>query len=199
MFAQIIKALRLKNGMKQDEFAEKLGVKRSTVSKWESGTSTPTMAMLTKIAEMFGLGYDILMGKNMTDEEDVAIPVLGEVRAGIPAEAIENIIGTEYIPSEMAKTGEYFALTVKGDSMSPRIMEGDVLIVRKQNDVNDGDIAIVIVGNEEATVKKVIKHIDGITITAINPAYRPRFFSNKDIINLPVEILGKVVELRSRF
>ncbi len=197
MFAQVLKSLRLKSKMNQSDLAEILGVERSTISRWESGASTPPVSMVEKLSALFGVSLDMLMGKK-TDEEYVRIPVRGRVQAGLPAEATEDIISYEYIPKDISGS-EYFALQIRGDSMSPRMMEGDVIIVRRQQDVNSGDIAVVMVGNEDATVKKIAKHEDGITLIAYNPSYAPRFITNREIMNLPVTILGKVVELRARF
>ncbi len=198
MFAQVLKTLRLRAKMNQSDLAQILDVERSTVSRWESGTSTPPMNMVKRLSEIFDVSLDELMGKQ-TEEEYVRIPVLGEVQAGLPTEAVQNIISYEYIPSSLARSGEYFALKIKGDSMSPRMLEGDVVIVKRQSDIKSGEIAVVLVGNEDATVKRIARHEDGITLIAFNPAYSPRFITNREIINLPVEILGKVVELRGKF
>lgn len=130
----------------------------------------------------------------------VRIPVLGRVVAGIPIEAVEEILDYEEITPELAATGEFFALKIRGHSMEPRMMEGDVVIVRKQEDVESGDVAIVLVNGNEATVKRVKKQEEGITLIATNTSvYEPHFYSNKEIKNLPVQILGKVVELRGKF
>lgn len=137
--------------------------------------------------------------QNKLSRKVVTINVLGSVAAGIPIEAIEDIVDTEEITSEIAKTGEFFGLRIKGDSMSPRILDGDTVIIRKQNDVESGDIAIVLINNNEATCKKLTKHENGVTLSAYNPAYEPIFFSNKEIKDLPVIVIGKVVELRGKF
>ena len=130
----------------------------------------------------------------------VRIPVLGRVVAGIPIEAVEEILDYEEITPELAATGEFFALKIRGHSMEPRMMEGDVVIVRKQEDVESGDVAIVLVNGNEATVKRVKKQEEGITLIATNTSvYEPHFYSNKEIKNLSVQILGKVVELRGKF
>ena len=94
---------------------------------------------------------------------------------------------------------EYFALQVKGDSMQPKMDAGDVVIVRKQSDVGHGDTAIVLVNGSEATIKRVLKQEAGIMLAPNNPAYETKFYSNKEIADLPVVILGKVVELRAKF
>ena len=93
---------------------------------------------------------------------------------------------------------EYFGLQIKGDSMEPKISSGDIVIVRKQPDVESGEVAVVLVNGDDATVKKVKKSAAGITLIANNPAYDPLFYSNEDIEKLPVVILGRVVELRAR-
>ena len=130
----------------------------------------------------------------------VRSPVLGRVVAGIPIEAVEEILDYEEITPELAATGEFFALKIRGHSMEPRMMEGDVVIVRKQEDVESGDVAIVLVNGNEATVKRVKKQEEGITLIATNTSvYEPHFYSNKEIKNLSVQILGKVVELRGKF
>ncbi|MFA5659556.1 MAG: S24 family peptidase [Oscillospiraceae bacterium] len=90
-------------------------------------------------------------------------------------------------------------MLVKGDSMIPDIKSGDIVVVRRQPDIESGQVAVVIINGDEATVKKVIKHKDGIQLVATNPEYMPMFFSNKEIEDLPVSIFGRVMELRRKF
>ena len=127
------------------------------------------------------------------------IPVLGDVAAGIPIEAITDIVDYEELPISMASTGEYFGLRIKGASMEPRMREGDVVIVRKQDDVESGDVAVVMVNGDSATVKKIKKGPSGITLIPNNPVFDTMFYTNDEIQSLPVRILGKVVELRAKF
>ncbi|WP_369751272.1 LexA family protein [Candidatus Arthromitus sp. SFB-mouse-NL] len=129
----------------------------------------------------------------------IKIPILGTVIAGIPISAIEEIIGWEEISPKLASQGDYFALKIKGDSMSPTMDAGDVVIVRKQQDVNSGDIAIVCVNGDEATCKKIIKHKDGISLVSLNLKYEPMYYDKNDIADKPIHIIGKVIELRRRF
>lgn len=119
--------------------------------------------------------------------------------AGIPIDAVEEIIDYEEISEDMARQGDFFALQVKGDSMEPRIVDGDVVIVRKQEDVDSGDIAIVLVNGDEATIKKVQKFDGGINLVPTNSAYPVLTYTNKEIEQLPVRVIGKVVELRAKF
>lgn len=125
------------------------------------------------------------------------VPVYGRVAAGVPIEAIENILDFEEIPAHWF--GDYAALKVKGDSMAPRILENDILIVKLQDDADSGDIVVAIVNGQDATVKKLIKHPDGITLQAFNPAYEPMYFSKEKMNEIPVTIWGKVVENRAKF
>lgn len=129
----------------------------------------------------------------------IKINVLGHVAAGIPINAIEEIIDTEEISEQLAKTGEFFGLQIHGDSMEPRICEGDVVIVKQQPDADSGDIVIALVNGDDATCKRLRKYRDGIELISLNPSYEPMFFSEKDITNKLVRIIGKVVELRGKF
>ena len=99
----------------------------------------------------------------------------------------------------MAAGGEFFALKIHGDSMEPKMSDGDVVIIRRQPDAESGETVIATVNGDCATCKKLRKHHDGIELVSLNPSYAPRFFSNADIIEKPVTILGKVVELRAKF
>ena len=127
-------------------------------------------------------------------------PGPGARRCRHPIEAVEEILDYEEITPELAATGEFFALQVKGSSMEPTLRDGDVVIVKKQPTVDSGDIAIVLVNGNDATVKEVKEGPAGITLIGHNAAiYTPQFYSNKEIQNLPVQIIGKVVEMRRKF
>lgn len=129
----------------------------------------------------------------------IKIPVLGEVAAGIPIDAIEDIIDYEEITFEMSQTGEFFGLIIKGNSMEPKISDGDVVIVRKQSSVENGEIAVVLVNGDSATVKRV-KYMDsGIMLMPTNPQYEPMFYDKQQVATLPVQIIGRVMELRAKF
>ena len=132
-------------------------------------------------------------------ERAFRVPVYGYVAAGIPLEAITDIEDYEEISADMAKCGEYAALRIHGDSMEPRMTEGDVVIVRVQPTIESGETAIVIVNGAESTCKKIKKTPEGILLISTNPKYEPMFYSNKQIEELPVRIFGKVVELRAKF
>ena len=132
-------------------------------------------------------------------EKGIKIPVLGSVAAGTPIFAEENYIGSEEISEELASTGEFFGLRIHGDSMSPRISDGDIVIVRQQDDAESGDIVIVLINGDSATCEKLMKYTDGISLLSFNPAYEPMTFTNKEIEDKPVRIIGKVVENRQKY
>jgi len=192
-----LKELRKAKNMKQIDVAEKLGVSRSTVSMWETASNHPDHNTLVAIAELFDISVDTLLGNEK--KRAIQIPVIGNVRAGIPIEAVEEILDYEEINADTAANGEYFALRVEGDSMNPRINEGDVVIVRCQPDADSGDIVVAMVNGSDATVKKLIKKDRSILLMPLNTVYEPIVYSNEDIISLPVSIIGKVVELRAKF
>ncbi|WP_337936954.1 XRE family transcriptional regulator [Acidaminococcus fermentans] len=205
-FAEKLKELRQQKGMTQSELAKLLKMQRSTLGMYETGKREPNFETLNMFANFFNVDMNTLMDMNNTSNQNpsspvrsIKIPVLGTVVAGVPLEAVENIIGWEEISPAMAATGEHFALRIKGTSMEPRICEGDIVVVRKQEDIESGDTAIVLIDGGEATVKKVKKTEEGIMLIANNMAvYSPHFYSNKDIESLPVQIIGKVVELRGK-
>lgn len=204
MLQIVLKQLREASGLSQTALAKKIGVGQSTIGMWESGKNKPEFANLEKLAQIFNVPVDYLLGRQPYPNAPkstggVWIPVLGKVAAGVPIEAIEDIEDYEEITLEMARAGEYFALRIKGDSMEPRIADGDVVIVREQNDCNNNDVAVVIVNGDEATVKRIKKMPEGIMLIPSNPSYEPMFFSNTDIEKLPVVVIGKVVELRAKF
>lgn len=191
--------------MNQADLANRLSVNKSVVSSWLSGSRYPRMNTMEKIANIFNIEKSDLI-ENKSQEESptrhakgTRIPVLGRVAAGIPIEAIEDVDDWEEIPESMTKNGEYFALKIKGKSMEPRIMEGDIVIVKKQSCIDSGDVAIVLVNGNDATVKQVTKSENGITLIGWNPSvFPPQVYNNDQIKSLPIQILGKVIEVRGK-
>lgn len=196
-----LKELRKANRMTQSDVAKIVGIGQSGYSFWESGRSKIDDAGLRKLAALYNVSVDYLLGTDTNQTKaSVKIPVLGDVAAGIPIEAIENIVDYEEIDAALASTGEFFGLRIKGDSMEPRIREGDVVIVRKQSDADTGDTAVVLVNGDSATVKRIKKEPDGdLWLIPNNPAYDTKHYTPDEIRALPVSILGKVVELRGKF
>lgn len=195
--SKLVKKQRLHYGLTMKELAKRVGVSEGLVSRWESGDvgsmKTDTAA---KVADALHLSPLVFFGYDISEEETVKIPIVGRVVAGIPILAEENIEGMVEI-SKKQDMGTMFALRVRGKSMEPNIKENDLLVVRQQSDVDSGDIAIVLVNGDEATVKQVRKSKDGITLVGFNvDVYEPRFYTNKEIQELPVRVVGKVIESR---
>lgn len=208
--AEIIKERRLAMGYTQEELAQKLGLQKSAIAKYENGrVENIKRSVIAEMAKSLECSPAYLMGwdNNITpisdgskgEKKGVTINVLGRVAAGIPIEAIEDIIDTEEISEAMATTGEFFGLQIHGDSMEPKFSEGDVVIVRQQDDAESGDIVIATINGNEATCKRLRKYRDGIELISNNPNYKPMFFSNEDILRKPIRIIGRVVELRAKF
>lgn len=197
-----IKNARKSAGLTQLELAKKTELSRSYIGDIEKDRYNPSVSTLQLIATATNTPLENLLPSSKTPSSTgrgVRIPVLGRVVAGVPREAVEEILDYEEITPELATTGDFFALKIRGHSMEPRMLDGDVVIVRRQDDVDSGDVAIVLVNGNEATVKRIKKQEDGITLIATNTSvYEPHFYSNKEIQSLPVQILGKVVELRGK-
>ena len=195
-----LRSARRAKGLTQVDVAKYIGLSQSSYSDWERGETKIDSRSLSRLAELFEVSVDYLIGKTDTPgNKYIRIPVLGRVAAGIPIDAIEEVIDWEDISAEAAGGGEYFGLQIKGQSMEPKISDGDVVIVRRQPDVDSGDIAVVLVNGNDATVKRIKKSPQGVTLIPSNPAYEPIYYSNEEIESLPVTILGKVVELRAKF
>lgn len=205
---------RTELGITQKEVADFVGVSEATVSRWESGhidnMRRDRIAALSKILRLSPLA---IMGIDDTDlstcipnmvpidTRTFRVPIVGRVAAGRPIVADEEIVGYEYIDNKYSKDGhEYFGLRIVGKSMEPTIMDGDIVIVRRQNYVENGEIAIVLIDGEEATAKEIKESADGITLIGHNTAvYTPHFYSAQEVKNLPVQIIGRVVQSIRKF
>ncbi len=198
-----IRSLAKERGMSLPALESELGLGNSTISKWAN--SAPNTDKLNKVAKYFGVTLDYLVNgvtsspKIFDGNGGVWIPVFGRVAAGIPINMVIDIIDQEQITEEMAASGEYFALQIHGDSMEPKMSDGDVVIVRQQDDAESGEIVIATINGDNATCKRLRKYAEGIMLLSTNPAYEPMTFTNHDIEELPVKILGKIVELRAKF
>ena len=194
-------------GMSPVELSKDSGVSKSALNHYLKGDLVPSQENAEKIAAVLKVNPLWLMGiqKNMISDQPVVsdgavqIKVLGRVAAGIPIEAVTEYIDTEEIPAKMAQSGDYFGLQIHGDSMEPRMREGDVVIVRKQDDAENGDIVIAMVNGSDATCKRLTKYAGGIGLISLNPNYDPMMFTDQEIVDKPVRIIGKVVELRAKF
>lgn len=191
--------------LKQSDLVSRTGISKGALSSYISGRYEPKqnniylIAKALNVSEAWLMGADVPMARNVKSKNGITINVLGRVAAGIPINAITEIIDTEEISEDMSKTGEYFGLKIRGDSMEPRICDGDVVIVRQQDDAESGDIVIAMVNGDDATCKRLIKYASSIALVSLNSKYEPMMFTNEEIMSKPVRVIGKVVELRGKF
>lgn len=195
-----IKKLRMKYDLTQAEIGKIAGVSDKAVSTWENGTAEPRMGAIQKLADYFHIKKSELIDEQPSSQprKFLRVPVLGSVPAGLPIEAVEDILDFEDLSLEdFDSDAEYFGLRVKGDSMFPKYVDGDTIIVKIQSDCESGQDAIVYVNGDEATLKRVFKQQFGIMLQPINPEYQPKFYDYGDAEN-PVTIAGIVTEIRRK-
>lgn len=186
-----------------EEIGLKIGIKsKGTISKFMSGEiKNVKRSHVVNIANLFNVSPAWLAGLsnekfNISSHNKQAFPILGMVKAGYNYLASENIIGVITIDEPLSDPENYYALKIVGDSMQPILFQDDIVIVHQQNDVENGQIAIILIDDEEATIKKVIKTETGIRLEAFNPYYPPREFTYEDIKKIPIKIIGKVTNAR---
>ena len=222
-FANRLKIALEYNHMKAIDLANKTHINKSLISNYLSGAFKAKQDKLDIIARTLGvseawlMGYDVDMDREWFEEKEpseilidnaryietttktIKIPVLGKVPAGIPIEAIQDILGYEEIPASMLKSGNnYFALKIDGDSMYPYYKTGDIIIIRQQNDCNSCDDCVVMVNGDDATFKRVIKQEKSIILKPLNNNYEPYYFNENEILTKPVRIIGIAIEVRRK-
>jgi repressor LexA len=199
-----IRLLRMQNALKQEELAKIIHVSQSSLSGYENERYEPDKKSLLRLADYFDVSVDYLLGLDMPGMQDpctiLKIPVYRCICGHRPLHAAGELLcsqGTD-LWFQGKKGEEFFGLEVRDCSMEPRILDGDIVIVRKQPDANNGDVVVLQIGGNSATVKKIVKYSGGITLIGFNPKYQPVSFSDEQIGRLPVAILGRVVELRGK-
>ena len=215
-FSDRIKSLRLQHNLTQNDLAEKIKVNKQTISQYERGVRRPDFDTLNELCDFFNVSSDFLLGKSdvtvrlldmdslslLSDNDRISlgkyrIPVVATVAAGEPIFSEESIL--EWIDYDKDPRGEVFGLRIKGDSMIPRISDGDTIVVDKSAVWEDGDIVVVTVNGNDGTCKRIRKYKDGISLISLNPSYEPIFFTKSQVEELPVRVVGRVMESRSRF
>lgn len=200
IFVQNIKNACKERGTNPTAACEASGAGRNFMDNIKKG-SIPSVAKVQMLADYLDVTTSQLLGEASPASPDaIRIPVLGTIPAGIPLEAIEDIQDWEEVPASWADGGrEYFGLQVKGDSMYPQYLEGDTVILRKATTCDSGDDCAVLVNGDEATLKRVFLHEGGaIELRPVNAAYPPRTYTPAEVEDLPVQIIGVVVELRRK-
>ncbi len=207
MFSQRLKTLRKARGLSQKNLAAQLEVTQQAVGKWETGRSTPDPATVARLAELLGTTTDCLLGVTPSAAleadsvpasglySESPIPVVGTVRAGYGALAFEEDYGTELAP--VKDPANYFYLIVKGDSMEPRIHDGDYALVRKQPTLDNGDLGVMVFGEGEGTLKRYVRRGNAVILQPFNPDYDELVIRGEDLDQL--YIAGKVVETKTKW
>lgn len=208
----IIKTLRKQHGYSQAELAKKLNVHQTAISQWENGRTSPDKETLIKISELFNVSLDSLLkdlipGHHSNDTESNVsaiftynpkrkIPILGRVAAGLPLYAVENIEGYVACDFQDSDHESYFGLRVHGDSMNAAgICDNDIVIVKQQATVENGQIAVVRINGDDATIKRFRQ--DGNTVILTPQSYNPDHqIQIYDISKTPISIIGLAVECR---
>lgn len=193
-FKEYLKKYKERMGVSNEYIASQLGVNRSTVTRWLKGdTKVTNPEVIEKLSFILGVDVESLINS----EERYEKPVLGEVKAGYDLLIDENFEGYEQVTQDDYDRGDFF-LRVVGDSMSgAHIHDGDLLYVKKCNDVPSGTIAVVLINRCEVTVKKVIKKEGLLILEPANPSVDVRYYSQEEVESLPVEIIGKALYSRS--
>lgn len=192
------------------ELANASGVSKASISQYLNGSHSPSnissgkMAKILNVNPVWLMGFDVPMlvpdkdVSNKSTQKGLTVNVLGRVAAGIPIEAITDIVDQEEISEDLAKTGEFFGLRIQGNSMEPDIHNGDTVIVKKQDDAESNEIVIALINGNDGVCKMLKKYAESIALVSINPDYEPMYFNQDEIDNTPVRIIGKVVELRRK-
>lgn len=204
---QRIKDARKSQKITLKELGNSVGLSESTTKRYEDGqikgvdiNIVKKFAAALSVSPAWLMGYDDAEKPAPPRKKYVKIPVLGAVVAGEPIEAIEDIEGYEEIPERLARTGDFFGLRVRGASMEPTLQEGDVIICKSVQTCDTGDIAVVMINGDEATVKEIKRGMDGVTLIGHNVSvFPPKFYSNQEIESLPVRIIGIAYEVRRKF
>lgn len=227
LLGDIIKQYREEHQMSLQDFANLIGSSRSYIHMLERNVNpstnkpiSPSIETLKSLAVAMNMDLENLLkqlnsNQNIYLNEDeykkqfiktdifgnlvAPVPVLGIVKAGYDYLAQENWIGTVDIDKKLAESGDFFALQIHGDSMSPVLIEDDIVIIKKQNDFENGDIVVAIINGDEATIKKGKKSETSILLQPLNNNYEPLIFTNEEMKTIPVTIIGIVKQLKREF
>lgn len=202
MFAERLKQARKAKKISQAEVSRRLGVTQQAVGKWETGRSTPDPGTIARLAEILDTTADALLGLHgavgsaFSRYTERLIPVVGTVKAGYGALAFEEDYGSEY--ASVKDPSQYFYLVVKGDSMEPRISDGDLALVHRQPTLENGDLGVLVYGVDgEGTLKRYIQRGNAVVLQPFNPAYEELVLRGEELEHL--YIAGKVVETKARW
>lgn len=192
----LIRKLCESKGITVRQFEEDLNYSQGYVVNMEKRNSIPSHDRMKQMSQYFGVPMSLFTGEK---ENPRMINVLSSVSAGYGIDAVENVIGQEEISEHMAAQGQHFALKIQGDSMSPEIHDGDIVICRAQSTAENGETVVALINGHDGVCKRYVPIKNGVMLSSNNPAYPPMFFSTSEIDTTPVVILGVVKELRRSF
>ena len=203
------KAMQMRN-LKASELSEKAHIPKSAISQYLSGLYEAKQKSIFKLASVLNVSEAWLMGMDVPMEKTTKldklgnpvaeIPLLGTVKAGYDYMAQENWEGMIEVDKNIIKDGsDYFALRIKGDSMSPVLIEDDIVIIKKQEDFESGDLVVALINGDEATIKKGKKSDNSILLQPLNTNYEPLIFTYDEMKTIPVTIVGIVKQLKREF
>lgn len=216
---EIIKRYREEHSLSMDDFSKLSGISKAYISLLEKKVNprnnkpiAPSIQCIKQAADGMHMDFDVLFNmlegnvsiientiETVPIESGCKIPVLGRVCAGNGTEAIEEQIDIIEISPKMAQKGEHFGLVIKGDSMTPLLSDGDIVIVNRDADAESGDLIVALVNGSDAMCKRLQKYSEGFALIPENPLYEPMRYTKEDIDELPVKIIGKVVESRRKY
>lgn len=209
-FAERFSDLVKNSSIEVPTLAQMLGIKsKSTIYRYMNAEMAPKLTTVKYASEIFNvnplwlMGYDV--DKYITKTDALGnpvspLPLIGAVKAGYNYLAQENWIGTIDVEKSLVGDGkDYFALKVKGDSMAPVFVEDDIVIIKKQNDCENNEYAVVIINGDEGTLKKIKKTDNGIILQPLNPAYGPVMYTKEEMETIPIIIVGVVKQLKREF
>ena len=193
ILSELLTYYRHRDSLSLESVGDFVGVSKSTVKRWESGESSNVpQARLDRLSELFGIDVQACLKGHVK-------PILGYVKAGYDLFANENLLGYEEVSAREAAQGDYY-LRVQGDSMTgSRIYDGDLVYVKSCSDVENGDIAVVLLNHSEVTIKKILKKEHTVILMATNPVVEPRVFTQEEIEEGQIKIIGKVLHSKIRF
>jgi repressor LexA len=195
-----IEKYRKAKGMSAEELGNRVGLTKKTIRRYETGEIRILNDRVIAVADALGIDPTYLYeGTDIVENQDdfFKLPIVGAISCGNGVIAYEDIEGYEDVPRSWLNGGEYFFLRAKGDSMiNARIMNGDLLLIRRQNDVENGEIAAVLIDGE-AVLKRVYKTDDTIILQSENPMYKPIILNKNDMKD--VRIIGKLKKVVLNF
>ena len=204
IFAKNLKYYMELNNKDRNDVCKDLNFPYTTFAEWYNGNIYPRIDKIEMLANYFGIKKsDLIERKEKIDKFGnpvISIPLLGTVKAGYNYMAQENWEGMIEVDKDIIKDGtDYFALKIKGDSMSPVLIENDIVVIKKQEDFENGDLVVAIINGDEATIKKGRKNDTSIVLQPFNPNYEPLIFTNDEMKSIPVTIVGIVKQLKREF